>query len=70
MMDREDILNRDVAHHERRLALLQKMAAQEKAGETEKLAASKELLAALDNLAVAQAKVDKLNPTTAPTTQP
>ena len=70
MMDREDIVNRDVAHHERRLALLQQMAVQEKAGETEKLTASKDLLAALDNLAVAQAKVDKLNPTTAPTTQP
>ena len=30
MMDREDMLNRDVAHHERRLALLQKIAEIEK----------------------------------------
>lgn len=70
-LDQEERLNRDVAHHERRLALLKQIAALEKAGDTEKLAIAKETLAALDNLAAAQAKLDAVTPVgLPPATQP
>jgi hypothetical protein len=71
MLDREDQLNRDVTHHEKRLTLLKQIDSLQKSGENpEKLAAVKELVAALDQLAAAQAKLDRLTPAGTPATQP
>lgn len=72
MLDREDRLNRDIAHHERRLAVLKQIAAAEKnGGNAEQLAAAKETLEALDKLATAQAKLDAQTPLgLPPATQP
>jgi hypothetical protein len=72
MLDQEDRLNRDVSHYERRLAVLKQIADLEKAGgNPDKLAAATETLAALDQLAKAQSKLDSLTPLGhAPATQP
>jgi hypothetical protein len=76
MLDQEARISRDVAHHERRLAVLKRIGELTVTGQNpNELAASKALLAALDQLAVEQAKVDTLTPlgvapATQPTTQP